>query len=295
MACGVGTRAIMVSVRGEWQSERLDLDEYLRRIGYDGGWDANLATLAGLHRCHVQTIPFENIDPLTGVRVDLDLGAIQDKLVGRRRGGYCFEQNLLFGAALERAGFTVTRLAARAWPGGATILPRTHMVLAVGFNEVGVGAKLCGVGFNTGRTWLCDVGFGGLGLLGPVALTDGADVRHDAWRYGVARSGDEWVLRARTATGWVDLYAFTEQPQHLVDYEVSNHYISTHPSSPFVHRLVAGRVTATRRLELTDRALTETTGDGQTERTVTDLGRLLRTDFGLDLDAATLAALNTRI
>lgn len=272
--------AIMVSVRGEWQSERLDLDEYLRRIGYDGGWDAGLGTLAGLHRSHVQTIPFENIDPLTGVGVDLDLGAIQDKLVSRRRGGYCFEQNLLFAAALERAGFTVARLAARAWPGGPTILPRTHMVLTVG---------------AIGRRWLCDVGFGGLGLLGPVALTDGADVRHDAWRYGVARSGDEWVLRAHTSTGWVDLYAFTEQPQHLVDYEVSNHYISTHPSSPFVHRLVAGRVTATRRLELTDRALTETTADGQTERTVTDLGRLLRTDFGLDLDAATLAALNTRI
>lgn len=278
----------MVGVRGEWQSEQLDLDGYLRRIGYDGGWDADLGTLAGLHRCHVQTIPFENIDPLTGIGVDLDLGAIQDKLVIRRRGGYCFEHNLLFAAVLERAGFTVTRLAAHAWPGNAAPLPRTHMVLAV---EVAAFST----GRGDGRTWLCDVGFGGLGLLGPVALADGADVRHDAWRYGVVRSGDEWVLRAHTAAGWLDLYAFTEQPQHLVDYEVYNYYISTHPASPFVHRLVAGRVTATRRLELTDRSLTETTADGQAKRTVADLGRLFATDFGLELDAATLAALNAKI
>jgi N-hydroxyarylamine O-acetyltransferase len=96
-----------------WETGRLDLDAYLERIAYAGSLAADADTLRGLHRAHAATIPFENLDIVLGRTIELDLDSVQDKLVGRRRGGYCFKHNLLFAAVLERVGYAVTRLAAR--------------------------------------------------------------------------------------------------------------------------------------------------------------------------------------
>jgi hypothetical protein len=128
----------------------IDLDAYFTRIGYAGVRRPIMETLRALHLAHATHIPFENLDVLLGRRILLDLESLQTKLVRGRRGGYCFEQNALFAAVLERLGFTVTRLAARVRMGVTRVLPRTHVALAVDVD---------------GGSWLADVGFGELGTV----------------------------------------------------------------------------------------------------------------------------------
>jgi N-hydroxyarylamine O-acetyltransferase len=90
----------------------IDLDRYFARIGFQGGRTPTLETLHAIHLAHATTIPFENVNSLRGEPVLLDLESLQSKLIDQRRGGYCFEQNLLLAAVLEQLGFHVTRLLA---------------------------------------------------------------------------------------------------------------------------------------------------------------------------------------
>src|SRR5438552_14153171 len=92
---------------------RFDLDAYLRRIEYGGELRPSAGALQALHAAHATHIPFENLDILLGRPILIDVGSVQNKLVTLRRGGYCFEQNLLFATAVEALGFAVTKLAAR--------------------------------------------------------------------------------------------------------------------------------------------------------------------------------------
>ena len=144
-----------------------DLAAYLARIGFDGALDQTFKTLSSLHFAHVSAIPFENLDIVLGRRISLDLGDLQAKLVTSRRGGYCFEQNALFAAALESLGFTVLRLAARVRFGSTEIRPRTHMLLEVEAEKT---------------RWLSDVGFGAGGLLYPIELHSGEPFEQGAGR-----------------------------------------------------------------------------------------------------------------
>jgi N-hydroxyarylamine O-acetyltransferase len=202
-----------------------DLDAYLERTGYAGLRAASLQALRGLHEAHAGAIPFENLDILLGHPIRLDLPALHAKLVAGRRGGYCFEQNTLFRAALEALGFEVTSLAARV-RGGGVVRPRTHMLLRVDLPE---------------GPFVADVGFGGDGLVHPLPLAAG----QEAWLGGagqrLVREGDLWVLQANLTGEWDDLYAFTLEPQHPVDFEMASHYTSTHPASRFVQTLTAQR------------------------------------------------------
>lgn len=218
----------------------MDLDAYLDRIGDDGQLRADGETLRRLHRAHLAAIPFENLDIVLGRGISLDVEDLQDKLVQRRRGGYCYEHNLLFAAALERLGYPVTRLLARVHP--AKPGPRSHMALRV---------DLAGGG------WLADVGFGGGGPLEPIPLDQTTPVTQGAWAYRLDH-GDAGtrVLRTLGADGWSDLYAFTLEAQHSIDFEVANYYTSTNPGSPFVGQLVAQRNGPEIRSRLADRTLT---------------------------------------
>ena len=134
------------------------LDAYLDRIGYAGPRTATLDTLEAVHALHPAAIPFENLNPLLGWPVSLDVEALQAKLVGGGRGGWCFEQNTLFRHALEALGFSVTNLAARVlWnaPPNSPIGARSHMLLLV---DLG------------GHLYIADVGFGGNVLTAPLRL-----------------------------------------------------------------------------------------------------------------------------
>ncbi len=251
----------------------LDLPAYLRRIGYAGAIAPTRQVLEALHLAHATHIPFENIDILLGRPITLDLASIQAKLVQQRRGGYCFEHNLLFAAALRASGFGLTRLAARVRLGTRAMLPRTHMLLLVE---------------AAGRRWLADVGFGGEGLLLPVPFGSGEAATQYGWTYRVVEDADSgtWILQSRRSDVWVDLYAFTLEAQLEVDYEIANHYMSTHPDSRFVRTLTAQLPGPARRMILRNRELIEDRGAVVTTRRLGGDGemvRALRETFGLDL------------
>jgi len=253
---------------------KVDLDAYLARIGYDGPCRATDALLAGLHLAHLGAVPFENIDVVSGKSIALDLDALQSKLVGHRRGGYCFEQNTLFSAVLRELGFEVATLEARVRPPGAKqVLPRTHMVLRVDLD---------------GHAYLADVGFGADGPLLPVEL-DGEISEQHGDRFRVVDEGALRALQVLRADGWQDLYAFTLEPALPIDFEVANHYTSTHPRSPFRMTLTAQLSLPGERRTLRGRTLTVRRGHAETRRQVADgeLLPLLRDGFGIELPAAT--------
>jgi N-hydroxyarylamine O-acetyltransferase len=250
------------------ETGEVDLAAYFDRIGYSGHAGANLATLTELHLAHATRIPFENLDVMLGRPIRLDLASLQEKLVRNRRGGYCFEQNLLFAAVLEQLGFSVSLLQARVRFGTQRVLPRTHVALGV---EV------------AGARWLADLGFGSCGLLEPIPLETG-EYRQFSWPYRLERESDDWVLRAPVGGIWQDLYVFSLEPQLAVDFEPPNHYVSTHPDSRFVRVLTVQRVSPEVRKVLRNTDLITTTPAGESIRVLSgesELLPLLKTEFGL--------------
>jgi N-hydroxyarylamine O-acetyltransferase len=202
-----------------------DLDAYVERIGLSGR-----PGLAELHRAHVASIPFENLDPHAGLQVSLELEDLQRKLVRERRGGYCFEQNLLFKGALEALGADVAPMLARVKLGveHGVVRPRSHLVLRV---------------HADGDRWLADVGFGRGTLLEPLPFAPG-DVHEQAgWRFRILGDELEHVLQTDSEDGWVDVYSFMPLPAPMVDIEVANWFTSTHPRSPFVAGLLVATQT----------------------------------------------------
>lgn len=260
----------------------LDLQGYLHRVGYSGSLKADLGLLVALHRAHSCTVPFENLDPMRGRPVRLDLPALQGKIVQERRGGYCFEHNTLFAAVLRTLGFQVSTLEARVRPiGSAGIRPRTHMTLRVDLES---------------RPWLVDVGFGADGPLNPVPL-DGTVSEQHIGAFRVVSEPDVLVLQLRWAGTWRDLYAFTLVPAHPIDFEVANHFTATHPASPFVNTLTVQIKTPQARHALRDRTYSVLNADGEEKAEIADeqVPALLRERFGLFIpDADVLRALSPR-
>jgi len=248
-----------------------NLDAYLRRIGYRGDLYPTRAVLEALHLAHATHIPYENLDVLLKRPIRLDLASLQDKLVHAGRGGYCYEQNTLFAAALREVGFPVTQLAARVRYRSTLTLPRTHMTLLV---ETGA------------ERFLADVGFGSSGLILPVPFGNEAEVVHFAWTYRIVREAGLHVLQLLRDNCWVDLYAFSLERQEPADYEMANYYVSTHPASRFVHTLTAQKMTAQERYTLRDREYTVDRGASVTSRQLTgadDIPALLTKVFGLTI------------
>ncbi len=249
----------------------LDLDAYLERIACAGKRTPSASALESLHLAHLAAIPFENIDVRLGRSIRLDLESLQAKLVKGGRGGYCFEQNTLFAAALRALGFDVETLEARVRPPGATAtLPRTHMLLRVVSGRVPV---------------LADVGFGGDGPMLPVPLDGSVSEQPEgAYRVETEPSGAH-VLRRRWRDEWRDLYAFSLTPALAVDFEVGNHYTSTHPGSVFRKMLTIQKSAAGARHILRDRLYTIRRGGEEAVRelSVGEVPSLVRDCFGLDV------------
>jgi N-hydroxyarylamine O-acetyltransferase len=247
----------------------LDLDAYLERIGARPH-----ASLAEMHRAHVLSIPFENLDPHRGIPVSLEEGALERKLIAERRGGYCFEQNLLLKAALEALGAEVELLLARVRVGvpPGVRRPRSHLVLRVRAE---------------GADWHADVGFGIGTPLEPLPFGSGDVHQQAGWRYRIVEEGPELVLQTANGAEWEDLYGFIPEPVPFIDVETSNWFTSTHPRSPFVTGLIVARpLLDGTRLSLSDwseLALTESTPIGSTVSPVPRelIPRLLETRFGL--------------
>lgn len=252
-------------------SAELDLGAYLRRIGLMVPPRADLGGLQALHLAHATSIPFENLDIQMGLPIRLDLASLQAKLVQCRRGGYCFEHNTLFQAVLKVLGFEAIACEARVRLGAQALLPRTHMLLLVRLD---------------GDEWLADVGFGGEGLLGPVPL-DGAAHGQSLNTYRVGEEGGLRVLQSFHHGAWEDLYAFEPIPRFPVDFEVANHYTSTHPDSRFLRTLTAQLPGPEVRRILRNHAYAELRGDQVVGRELApeEVVPLLQEAFGIEVPA----------
>ncbi len=208
-------------------NSEVNLDNYFERIGYNGPRKANVDVLKELHLLHPITFAFENLNPYLGIPVELDLESIQQKMIHESRGGYCFEQNLLFKSVLEALGFDVKGLAARVlWnqPEGQ-VTSRGHMLLLIELD---------------GKNYVADVGFGGLTLTTPLLLEPDVvqDTPHEPFRLH-RLDEDSYVMEAEIKEEWKPIYRFDLQEQLLPDYEVTNWYLSHHPESHFVTGLIA--------------------------------------------------------
>src|SRR5438309_7828216 len=234
------------------------LGPYLDRIGIRPPLTADAVTLRRVHAAHRHAFLFENLSIQAGGAVSVALPDIERKFLDEGRGGYCFEHNTLFAAALGDIGFSPTVLLGRVRRGPPEQWARTHMVLRLPVDE---------------GVWLADVGFGALSLLEPMPLEDNATARQLGLVYTLRRERDLWVLSIQEPSGPLDLYEFTEDPQTPGDVEVANHYTATHPASVFRQTLTIQRVTAGERLSLRGETLVRYR-DGRTIEERIDRARL---------------------
>lgn len=194
-------------------------DLYLARLGLPQWPASNAAGLAELVCAQARAICFENLDTLSGTPVKVSLDAIVDKLLGRGRGGYCFELNGLLGAALAAAGFNAQRRLARVSfrrPGPG---PLTHLLWLVELD---------------GETWLADAGFGGPGIFAPIRFAPGMVSEQSGARFRLVDEGPRGLhLQRWLDDAWADVYLIDPRPVQEVDIEMGNHFTSTWPTSPF--------------------------------------------------------------
>jgi N-hydroxyarylamine O-acetyltransferase len=250
-----------------------ELDLYFERTGYRGPRAPGLEVLHALTAAHTRAIPFENLDVLLGRGIDLGSDAVFDKLVRRRRGGYCFEQNSLFLDVLQTLGFDATPLSARVRLDRPRdfIPPRTHVFIRVMLDDT---------------AWLTDVGVGASSLTSAIAFDTAAEqaTPHEPRR--ILREAGRCFHQIRFGNDWHDVYELTGEEMPEIDREVGNWYTSTHPRSGFKSRLTVARAGAEgRRYTLLNRELKIRERDGQASvrpiATASELLELLDEFFGL--------------
>ena len=245
------------------------LDAYLRRIGYGGSCRVDLPTLRGVVAAHIGAIPFENVDVQLHRRVSSALPAIFDKLVTRRRGGWCFEQNGLLGWALAALGFPVMRIA-----GGVMRVERGDAIVG---NHLALIVML-------DRPWLVDVGFGG-SLAAPIPFADG---RHDHAPFDIALKpiGEGWWRFEEWIEGMPFGWDFRPEPADEARLAAHLVALQTDPASPFVQNLVAQRRLGEVHYALRGRVLTESGPRAREKRLLmsgAEIVEVLAERFGLDV------------
>ncbi|HUH76424.1 MAG TPA: arylamine N-acetyltransferase [Devosia sp.] len=256
-------------------SQKVNLKAYFDRIGFAGSIAPTLATLEAIHALHPAAIPFENLNPLLGLPVKLELDSIGKKLLQERRGGYCYEHNLLLMAVLRELDFNVRALAARVLWSDPNTTQSHHMLLAV---EIG------------GATYIADVGFGGLSLTAPLKLKSEVEQPTPHEMFRLVGGQPEWQLEARIDDAWKVLYAFTTEARQPEDFAQSNLYLAGDPQSGFRQELRVALSPPGKRLALRDtRFAVHEAGQPSIIRqleTVEALREVLTTSFGLQLPAA---------
>jgi N-hydroxyarylamine O-acetyltransferase len=253
-----------------------DIDAYCARIGYGGARRATLDVLRALHARHPAAVTFENIDVLLKRPIRLDLPAIATKIIEGGRGGYCYEQNSLFMAALRALGFSVRAIAGRVQLNAqGHVASRSHMVLLVSLPE---------------RDHIADVGFGGLTLTAPLRLEPGLEQTTPHGLHRIMRIGDEYQLQVRLDGQWTAMYQFSLAEEAQADWEMANWFMSTSPNSNFTQTLIVARPASDRRYALRNNRLRVYHADGRVEQqSIAASGELLgilRDTFNLKLPPA---------
>lgn len=262
----------------------VDLARYFARIGYEGSREPTLATLSALVERHTDAIPFENLDPLAGRTVALDLASLSKKMLEDGRGGYCFEHNHLFLDVLTTLGFQVTQLAGRVmWllARDAEVTPRTHMLLRV---ELPDGPRIADVGF-------------GVSITGPLRLVPDEPQETPHERFRLIPIEEDFLLEVELGDGWQPVYRFDLARAHRADYETASWYLCNHPESGFKKQLRVSRASGGVRYTLRDRTFTVHRRSGRREQrivqNVASLREILTDTFGIRIpdDPDTAAAL----
>ena len=250
----------------------MDVDAYLERIGYDGARQPSLETLRSLHRRHLYTVPFENLDIAMGIPIVLEPASLFDKIVVRRRGGFCYELNGLFQDLLTAMGFTVSMLSGCVRRDDGGFGPEfDHMLLKVEFSD----------------PWLADVGFGE-SFVDPLPLRAGAQEVEDGHLFGVVAENGGWELYRRDSDGMqIPLYRFSDVPRELWEYEEMCVYHQTSADSSFTRRRICTRAMPNGRITLAGMRLIETVNGSRKETILSseqELRTCLQEQFGVELE-----------
>lgn len=250
-----------------------EVSSYLERIGYNGPLETNLKTLAKLQECHLHTVPYENFDILQRIPLSLEIPALFDKIVVRRRGGYCFELNALFSWLLQELGYPVTNYFARFWRDEPNTPPkRRHHVLQVE---------------TEGELFLCDVGVGGIVPRRPIQMV----------KHLIHKQGDEyyqlerdsyygWMLLEKKRGQWSEIYSFTEEPQLPKDYIIASYWCENAPDSIFINEAMAAIRTAEGRNSIAGKEFRIFTAEGVevfTPQSDEEFNEALKIHFGIVL------------
>ena len=245
--------------------------QYLERIGDRGPLAPTAATLRRLHVAHLLAVPFENLDIHRREPIVLDDEALFDKLVTRRRGGFCYELNGLFAALLRSLGFDVAMLSAEvAMEDDSFGPPFDHMALLVTLQE----------------RWLADVGFGD-SFREPLRLDERGEQRQGVEAFRVEEAADRLLLLRRDDGGrWKPQYRFALTPHSYADFAGMCRHHQTSPQSPFTQKRICSLATPDGRVSLSERRLITTTRGVRQERELADedeLADVLRQCFGVIL------------
>jgi N-hydroxyarylamine O-acetyltransferase len=239
------------------------LRAYLDRIRYEGEITPTAETLRGLHRAHMLAVPFENLDIRRGVPITLSVPAFYEKVVARRRGGFCYELNGLFAWLLSELGFSVTLLSASVFSSGILSPEFDHLALWVACEG----------------PWVADVGFGDSSL---VPLRAGHAAGSESEEYSVAEAGESWIVQRRREPQ----YALGLTPRRLEEFEDRCVFQQTSPDSHFTRNTICSLATETGRKTLSGAKLILTTGERREEREVggaEEYRGLLASMFGIEL------------
>ena len=249
----------------------MDVEAYLARIGYQGTRGPDLQSLRCLHRAHMQTVPFENLDIVLGRPIVLSLPAIYQKVVSRGRGGFCYELNSLFGWLLQALGYKVSMLSARVYGSDGEPGPDfDHMLLLVEAEGLAI----------------CDVGFGE-SFVEPLLLQQDTPQQQGANRYRLCRDGDHWVYSSRRLQAeWQPQFRFPLTAQPLDAFFPMCHYNQTSPESSFTRKSVCSRAREDGRVTLSNGRLIRTINGEREQQDVKDettYRQLLARHFSIDL------------
>ena len=250
----------------------MDVKAYLERIGYAGDTAPTLENLRAMHRAHFYNVPFENLDIKRGVPIVVaEEEAIYDKIVSRRRGGFCLELTGLFARALRALGYKVDVFGARVFGAGLLSYPNSHMVSIVHLDE----------------PWIADVGFGGR-IIEPLRFNERGEQAFGQRRYVVANDGDHYFVTTDEAGNPPPMtYTFTLQPRAFTEFNEVCGWLQTSPDSRFTRGDVVSLATAEGRITFADGTLITTSEAGRDEREVksgVERARVLSEHFGLRLD-----------
>ncbi|HKI00782.1 MAG TPA: arylamine N-acetyltransferase [Thermoanaerobaculia bacterium] len=248
----------------------MDIRAYLDRIRYRGPLTLTAETLRALEIAHLQAVPFENLSIHARQPVVLDDESLFDKVVVRRRGGFCYELNGLFAALLRALGFQVAMLSAGVARADGTFGPDfDHMALLVTLEE----------------RWLADVGFGD-SFRDPLRLDERGEQPEGPRAFRIDEDGGHLLLLRRDGAGepWQKQYRFTPQPYEYADYAGMCRYHQTSPESHFTQRTLCSLATPEGRVTLSGMRLITSRGGERHERALEseeERAALLRELFGV--------------